>query len=193
MDALLAALQTRPLRAREPDRLRPALKRTLPVTWSIVLGGVILLFVIALPLATISALRANTAVDRIILTATIAGVALHPFIIGIGLRGLFANRLGWLPAYHYCPLRGTTVLTEISPGVADYNASTCGGLGGWSSHLALPWMTFAVIFVPLYVRMLRGAMVEVLEAPYILTAHAKGAGTLRVLRSHVFRTRCCSR
>ena len=69
------------------------LKQALPVTWSIVFGGVILLFVLALPLATVSALWANTALDRIILTVTIAGVALHPFIIGIGLRGLFAHRL----------------------------------------------------------------------------------------------------
>jgi len=163
------------------------LKQALPVTWSIVLGGVLLLFLIALPLATVSAVKANTAVDRIILMATIAGVALHPFIIGVGLRGLFANRLHWLPAYHYCPLRGTTQLTELSPGVADYNAQTCGGMGGWSQHLALPWMTFAIIFLPLYVRMLRGAILEVLESRYVLTAQAKGAGPLRVLRAHVFR------
>ena len=51
----------------------------------------------------------------------------------------------------------------------------------------LPWLTFAVIFLPLYVRMLRGAIVEVLDSRYILTAHAKGAGMFRVLRVHVFR------
>ena len=163
------------------------LKQALPVTWSIVLGGVVLLLVLALPLATISALRANTAVDRIILTATIAGVALHPFIIGIGLRGLFAHKLGWLPAYYYCPLRGKTELSTLTPGSIDYTTQTCGGIGGWTSHLAVPWLTFAVIFLPLYVRMLRGAIIEVLEAPYILTAQAKGAGSLRVLRAHVFR------
>ena len=114
------------------------LKQALPVTWSIVLGGVILLFVLALPLATVSALWANTALDRIILTLTIAGVALHPFIIGIGLRGLFANRLHWLPAYYYCPLRGETQLSTLDPGNFTYKYTTCGGPGGWASHLALP-------------------------------------------------------
>jgi peptide/nickel transport system permease protein len=163
------------------------LKQALPVTWSIVLGGVILLFVLAVPLATVSALWANTAVDRIILTLTIAGVALHPFIIGIGLRGLFANRLHWLPAYYYCPLRGETQLSTLDPGSFTYKYTTCGGPGGWASHLTLPWVTFAVIFLPLYVRMLRGALIEVMDSAYILTAHAKGAGLLRVLRVHVFR------
>ena len=164
------------------------LKQALPVTWSIVLGGVILLFVLALPLATVSALWANTARGpRSSCTLTIAGVALHPFIIGIGLRGLFANRLHWLPAYYYCPLRGTTQLSTLDPGNFTYKYTTCGGPGGWASHLALPWLTFAVIFLPLYVRMLRGALIEVLDSAYILTAHAKGAGLLRVLRVHVFR------
>ncbi len=163
------------------------LKQALPVTWSIVLGGVVLLFVLALPLATVSALWANTALDRIILTLTIAGVALHPFIIGIGLRGLFAHRLHLLPAYYYCPLRGTTQLSSLDPGTFTYRNTTCGGVGGWSSHLVLPWLTFAVIFLPLYVRMLRGAIVEVLDSRYVLTAHAKGAGMFRVLRVHVFR------
>jgi len=163
------------------------LKQALPVTWSIVLGGVVLLFLIAVPLATVSALWANTAVDRIILMATIAGVALHPFIIGIGLRGLFAHRLHLLPAYYYCPLSGKTQISTLDPGTYTYTYTTCGGAGGWSSHLVLPWLTFAVIFLPLYVRMLRGAIVEVMDSPYILTAHAKGAGMLRVLRVHVFR------
>ena len=35
--------------------------------------------------------------------------------------------------------------------------------------------------------MLRGALIEVMDSAYILTAHAKGAGLLRVLRVHVFR------
>jgi peptide/nickel transport system permease protein len=163
------------------------LTQALPVTWSIVFGGVILLFLIALPLATISALRANTTLDRVILTVTIAGVALHPFIIGIGLRGLFANRLHWLPAFYYCPLHGKSQLSTLDPGSLTYNYTSCGGVGGWASHLALPWFTFAVIFLPLYVRMLRGSLIEVLDSRYILTAHAKGAGLFRVLRVHVFR------
>ena len=75
------------------ENVNASLKKTLPITWSIVFGGAVLLFLLAVPLATLSALRANTALDRAILLVCIAGVALHPFIIGIGLRGLFANRL----------------------------------------------------------------------------------------------------
>jgi len=164
-----------------------SIKRTLPITWAIVGGGAVLLFLLAVPLATISALRANTGFDRAILMISIAGVALHPFIIGVGLRALFAHRLHWLPAWYYCPLRGSTQLPTVSPGDFSYQYQSCGGVGGWASHLALPWITFAVIFLPLYMRMLRGSIVEVLDQPYVLTARAKGVGLFRLLRSHVLR------
>jgi peptide/nickel transport system permease protein len=137
-------------------------------------------------------LRANSALDRGILTFSIAGVALHPFIIGAGLTALFSTRLHWLPAWAYCPLHGSASVTNCSPAEAyGGNAScvyhACGGAVGWAQHLVLPWLTFAIIFLPLYMRMLRGAIVEVLDQQYVLTARAKGAGALRTLRSHVLR------
>jgi peptide/nickel transport system permease protein len=165
----------------------PALKQALPVTWSIVGGGVVLLFLLALPLATISALRANTALDRVILTFSIVGVALHPFVIGAGLRWLFGTKLHWFGGYYYCPLRGSIPISTGPPGEFGYPTTACGGVVDWSSHLLLPWITFALIFMPLYMRMLRAAMIDVLDSPYIITARAKGVGPIRLLRSHVLR------
>jgi peptide/nickel transport system permease protein len=168
----------------------PSLMRALPVTWSIVLGGAVLLFLIALPLATLSALHANTALDRAILAFSIVGVALHPFILGAGLRWVFGTKLHWVQGYYYCPLRGAIPVTTAPADVPDpwnYPTTTCGGFVGWSSHLLLPWITFALIFLPLYVRMLRAAMIDVLGAQYVMTARAKGVGPIRLLRTHVLR------
>jgi peptide/nickel transport system permease protein len=172
--------------------VKPGIERALPVTWSIVAGGAVLLFLLAVPLGTLSALRANTALDRAILLLSIGGVALHPFIIGVGLKTLFNEKLGWLPAYYYCPLRGSTPMTSCAPGDASsgYTFCTyqpCGGVGGWALHLALPWLTFAIIFLPLYMRMVRTAVVDVLDKQYVLTARAKGSGLTRLLRVHVLR------
>jgi peptide/nickel transport system permease protein len=168
-----------------------SLKRAVPVTWSIVLGGALLLFLLAVPLGTLSALRENTWVDRAILTLSIAGVALHPFIIGIALRWGFATKLGWVPANTYCPLRDTVQLPcknlENGMCIGIEKPEFCGGTLDWASHLALPWLTFAVIFLPLYMRMVRTAVLDVLEQPFVLTARAKGAGTIRLLRTHVLR------
>jgi peptide/nickel transport system permease protein len=169
--------------------VKEGLKHDLPITWSIVGGGAVVLFLLAVPLGVLSALRANTWLDRVILFASIAGVALHPFIIGAGLKGLFGGKLGWLPENTYCPLRGTGFLpcTGESGMCVTEPPQPCGGFVDWSAHLALPWLTFAIIFLPLYMRMIRGAVIDVLPSTYVLTARAKGAGTLRVLRSHVLR------
>lgn len=170
--------------------VKPTIEQALPVTWSIVLGGAVVLFLLAVPLGTLSAVRANTALDRAILFVSIAGVALHPFIIGFGLKWLFAERLSWLPSFYYCPLRGTTQVTDCSPAELSSTLCSyhpCGGPIGWASHLALPWLTFALIFLPLYMRMVRGAVIDVLDQQYVLTARAKGAGLIRMLRSHVLR------
>lgn len=172
--------------------VKPGIERALPVTWSIVGGGAVILFLLAVPLGTLSALRSNTSLDRAILLASIGGVALHPFIIGVGLKTLFTSKLHWLPGYYYCPLRGSTQVTGCAPGDASsgYSFCTyhpCGGAGSWALHLALPWLTFAIIFLPLYMRMVRTAVIDVLDQQYVLTARAKGSGLIRLLRVHVLR------
>jgi peptide/nickel transport system permease protein len=63
----------------------------------------------------------------------------------------------------------------------------CGGVGQWAWHLVLPWFTFALFFVALYMRIVRARMLEVLDEPYIRTARAKGASEARVIRSHAQR------
>ena len=63
----------------------------------------------------------------------------------------------------------------------------CGGVGQWAWHLILPWITFALFFVALYLRIVRARMLEVLEEPWVRTARAKGASEFRVVRVHALR------
>ena len=57
----------------------------------------------------------------------------------------------------------------------------------WAYHLILPWITFAILFAALYVRMIRANVMETLNEDYVRTARAKGAPEWLVLRSHVLR------
>ena len=61
----------------------------------------------------------------------------------------------------------------------------CGGLTDWTSHLILPWITFALLFLALYTRMIRLTVAETLHEDFVRTARAKGAGETRVLTFHV--------
>jgi hypothetical protein len=76
--------------------------------------------------------------------------------------------------FSYCPL------TTTSP-------SGCGGPFGWATHLAVPWLVFALLFLPLYMRMIRTRLIETLTEPWISTARAKGASETRVILGHALR------
>jgi ABC-type dipeptide/oligopeptide/nickel transport system permease component len=67
----------------------------------------------------------------------------------------------------------------------------CGGVADWASHMVLPWITFALFFIALYMRIVRVRLLDVLETDYVRAARAKGASESRVLRRHRFRTRSC--
>jgi peptide/nickel transport system permease protein len=159
------------------------------VTGSLVLGGFVLLLLVAVPLGTFVATRPRSLVDRLSLALSIAAISTHPLVVGLLLQLFVGNRWKLLPASGYC--------TVSHPSAASIEAwrrfaptgvpEPCGGVGQWAWHLLLPWITFALFFVALYMRIVRTRMLEVLEEPWIRTARAKGASELRVIRAHVLR------
>lgn len=155
------------------------------VTGSLVLGGAALLIVLAIPLGILAATRANLLLDKTVLIVALIGISTHPIALGLLLRFVFANQLDVAPPIGYCPFfpdpADPAVPNEVEP------TKTCGGPVDWARHLLLPWLTFALFFMALYVRMIRGRMVEVLNEPYMRTARAKGAREWRVLTRHGLR------
>ena len=57
----------------------------------------------------------------------------------------------------------------------------------WAYHMILPWITYAILFAALYVRMIRANVMETMNEDYVRTARAKGAPESRVMRAHVLR------
>jgi len=150
----------------------PGLYSSLRRTLSLILGGAFFVLLLGIPLGTIAGSRVGSVADRTISIVTLVAVCLHPMILGLLLRSLFGHRLGWAPQTGYCPLGGT-------PG------TSCTGVGAWAAHLALPWLTFALLFLALYTRMIRASVAETLPEDYVRTARAKGASEVRVLGRHV--------
>ncbi len=125
-------------------------------------------------------MRPHGLLDRGILTVSFLGIALHPFVVGLLLRRLLSLDLGVAPYSGYCPIRGAT-----APG--PFGGVACGGLAAWAYHLYLPWICFALFFLPMYTRMFRTRVLGALGEPYVRTARAKGASEARVVRAHVLR------
>jgi peptide/nickel transport system permease protein len=164
-----------------------SLRAALPETISILLGGVVVLLLLAIPLAALSALHAQTVVDRAILFFAIFGIALHPLLLGVGLTNFFAGYLHVLPFGSYCHF--LPVGLQVPPPGMPPQAFVpqCGGPLVWAQHLVLPWLTFALFFLPLYTRMIRARLLETLDAQYVVAARGRGVSEFRLLRSHVLR------
>jgi peptide/nickel transport system permease protein len=144
-----------------------------PVTASLVFGGAILWMLIALPIGILSALRPRSVLDRTSMVFVLIGISAHPVWIGLILSYVVGFKLGWTPITGYCDF---------------FNPSTgCGGPVQWAWHMILPWITFAVLFAALYVRMIRANVMEASGEDYVRTARAKGAPEHVVIRTHILR------
>jgi peptide/nickel transport system permease protein len=138
----------------------------LPATTFLIAYAALLSLLITIPTAIIAALRQNTWVDqaiRIIFTVTLS---LPGFWLGLNFLILFGSGL-WL---------------RIFP-TAGYGDDFLDRL--W--HLFLPALTITLSLAPMLIRNLRSAVIDVLKAPYVEFARAKGIGEFTLLRRHVLR------
>ncbi|MCK2212267.1 ABC transporter permease [Actinomadura sp. ATCC 31491] len=135
------------------------LGQRLPLTLALTGYGTALAALAGIPLGVLGALRRGRALDRLVVSAGVAGLSAPPFAVGLLLLVVFALGLGWFPVY------GT------GEGLADQV---------W--HLTLPAAALAVGAVGLLVRFSRAALVRELEQDYVVFARARGLSGLLVLR-----------
>ena len=149
------------------------IKDAAPVTASLVFGGAILWMLIAVPIGILSALRPRSLLDRSAMVFVLIGISAHPVWIGLILIYFVGYKAGLTPLGGYCDM--------INP------STDCGGPIEWAHSLILPWITFAILFAALYVRMIRANVLEAMNEDYVRTARAKGAPEWLVMRAHVLR------
>lgn len=144
-----------------------------PVTASLVIGGVVAWLLIAVPVGLLSAIRPRSLLDRTATVFVLIGISAHPIWLGLVLLYFAGAKAHLFPLGGYCDL--------FSP------ETRCGGPVQWAWHLVLPWLTFAVMFAAIYMRMIRVSVLEALQEDYVRTARAKGAPERTVIGRHVLR------
>jgi peptide/nickel transport system permease protein len=157
---------------------RPTLEVILgkfPASFELVLGASLIVLLFAVPAGIYCAVRPRALGARLILGLSVLGISIPVFLTGIFLITIFAVWLGWLPAFG----RGDTVRL----GIWETGLLTVDGL----KHLILPAVTLSSIMLPLFIRLVRGAMLDELGHDYVRTARAKGASPLRVWLRHALR------
>jgi len=138
------------------------IKERLPATLELAFTAAILAIVIGIPAGVYTALRRDSWLSQALLAASLVGISLPTFLIGILLILVFAVQLGWLPSYG----RGEVVkLGWWSTGFLTP--------AGWK-HLILPAITLSLFQLTLIMRLVRSEMMEVLRTDYIKFARARG-------------------
>lgn len=135
--------------------------RGLPVTLSIGVAALLAALCIGVPLGLLAARRQNGWVDHAVMGVALGGIAVPNFVVAPVLALVFGIGLGWLPVAGWEP--------------------------GSLRHMVLPVATLALPFIAYVARLTRGSLLEVLQAPYIRTARAKGLSAAAILRRHALK------
>jgi peptide/nickel transport system permease protein len=147
-----------------------------PATLELVLATSLMVIFLSIPIGIYAAVKPNAWLARFFMGVSIVGVSIPVFLTAILLIYIFAVGLGWLPSF------GRGELVEIFPGWQS-GFFTVDGL----KHLILPSIALSSIMLPLFIRLIRAEMKEVLETEYVKYAHAKGLKPWRVLLVHGFK------
>jgi peptide/nickel transport system permease protein len=147
---------------RQGRQVAVLLKERLPATLELSFAAAAIALFVGIPLGVYTALRRNTWLSHFLLAASLVGVSLPTFLIGILLILIFAVYLGWLPSFG----RGDVV----SLGWWTTGFLTSSGL----KAIILPAITLSLFQLTLIMRLVRAEMLEVLRTDYIKFARARG-------------------
>jgi len=159
------------------SRGRPVLEmitERLPVTVTINVLQLVIIFAIAMPIGIASAVRRNSVFDKTTTVFVFMGFSMPSFWLGLLLMILFGVVLGWLP------ISGLESLDAASMGF-------WGRVADRAEHLVLIVTVGAVIGLAGISRYIRSSMLEVVKQDYVRTARAKGLNEKAVIYKHALR------
>lgn len=142
------------------------LGHVLPYSLQLVAGGVLLGFLLGIPVGIFTALNRNKPIDYIGRILSLAGLSIPAFYLGILLMLMFAVRFRVFPVV---------------------GAGEMGNLVDNLHHLALPVITLGLIMTAYITRVARSSILNVLNEDYIQVARSKGLIERKVIFKHALK------
>jgi len=171
----------------------------LPATLELVIGASLIILVFSVPIGVYAAIRPQAFLSKFFMGISTVGISIPVFLTAIMLIQLFSigvtiemfpTDTGWgawlngalstdggLPSYG----RGD----ELTHLFGTWNSGFFSSDGLW--HLVLPCVSLASIMLPLFIRLIRAEMMEVLQSDYIRYARAKGLSSGRINFLHALK------
>lgn len=138
--------------------------QVLPVTGFLAAYVIVMTVPLTLILSVLAARNRGRWIDQLIRMMSVLGMTMPVFWLAILMLGLFSVDLGWFPVSGF----GT-------------------GLLGHLHHLFLPAMSVSIYLVPVLVRNLRAALLEEMNADYVVASRSKGLPEAYVFRRHILK------
>jgi peptide/nickel transport system permease protein len=139
----------------------------IPSTFSLCIGAAVIWMFFGILFGYLSAVKAGGWLDTSLTVLAVAGISMPVFWLAAILLNYLSYKTGIFPAGGY---------VEITESPLE-----------WASHLILPWITLAILYIGFYSRVLRSNMLDAMNEDYVRAARAKGLSERRVMRRHVLR------
>ena len=152
----------------------PQVTQAAPVTLSLVLGAAVIWVILSIAMGLLAAVFRGKSIDTIVMIVGLVGISMPVFWLGEVVNLLTQSRFHDTAVFSWVPPLGYTPFTQ-SP-------------FGWFKSLIFPWLTLSILYIGIYARILRSALVEAQEEDYVRTARAKGLTERRVMIRHALRT-----
>ncbi|MGQ0384473.1 MAG: ABC transporter permease [Gammaproteobacteria bacterium] len=130
----------------------------LPVSLAVGLASLVFALALGIPMGAWAALRRGRFADRFVMALAVTGISIPVFVVAPFLALVFGIWLRWLPVAGWEP-------------------------GQWAA-MVLPVATLASPVIAYLARLTRGSLLEVLQAPWIRAARARGLPERVVLLRH---------
>jgi peptide/nickel transport system permease protein len=151
----------------------PEIVDATPVTLSLVLGAAAVWVAGGVALGIAAAVTRGTLVDRALMLLGLIGISMPVFWVGEVANLITQSRLHDTILFRWVPPLGYTPLSQ-DPWL-------------WFKGLVIPWITLALLYIGIYGRVLRAALIETYQEDFIRTARAKGLTETRIMLRHVLR------
>ena len=152
----------------------PAVLDSIPVTLSLVFGAAVLWVVFSILIGVVAAATRNSWLDKLLMALGLLGISMPVYWVG-EVMNLFSQS-----RYH-----DTWLFSWVPPlGYVNFSDDP----KRWFLTLVIPWITLSILYIGIYGRVLRAAIIESMQEDYIRTARAKGLSETRILLRHALRT-----
>lgn len=139
---------------RSRQAVAPLIVERIPATIQLMLGGLLVSLVIAIPFGIRAGMRYRHRSDTVISTITLVGLGSPGFWLGTILMVIFALVLKWLPSQGYTPFAQDPVASI--------------------RYMLLPSIAIGLVGAPFLVRVVRSTVIEIMKEPFVPYADARG-------------------